>query len=74
MIATVKFSFKDGKTGTRYFTGDVVEIAEDDFNRITKQGSFLVEGNHRFGNGVCHPCRAAKPKVNLRGKTTRRKK
>lgn len=57
MTATVLRTFLDKKRNKRYSAGDVVSISSADFDRINQQGNYLKEGRHRFGSGVCHPCK-----------------
>lgn len=57
MTATVLITFIDRKKNKRFSAGDVVSISSADFERINKQGNYLKEGKHRFGSGVCHPCK-----------------
>lgn len=62
MLATVLITFIDRKKGVRYNSGDVVSISANDFERINAQGKtrgveFFKKGRHRFGDGVCKPCR-----------------
>lgn len=68
MIATVKVTFVDapkGRTEKRYLAGDVVSMSAEDFERITGQNKdLLVEGKHKIGNGVCHPCQKATKRSN----------
>ena len=57
MDATVLLDFSDTKLGKRFYAGDVVSISAKDFDRITGQGNYMKKGRHRFGSGVCYPCK-----------------
>lgn len=57
MTATVLTTFLDKKNGKRFSIGDVVSISSADFERINKQGDYLKQGRHRFGTGICYPCK-----------------
>lgn len=72
MIATVLQTFVDAPAGReekKYFVGDVISIAKNDYERITKQGDGLLkEGKHNLGTGICYPCIKGVEKLNRRPK------
>lgn len=64
MIVTVLRTFVDapkGRAKKRFSAGDLVSISKNDFERISSQNKdLLAEGDKRWGEGKCLPCKKKK--------------